>query len=166
MIKNHEKLRKTTLFAATLVVTALVVAVPLSGLLTSCASIGHPEGGPRDEVPPVYVKSDPMPGATNVSKSNLEIVFDENIKLDDASNKVVVSPAQKNMPQISSNGKHLTVELRDTLQPETTYTIDFSDAIQDLNEGNILDGFALEFSTGEAIDSLRISGMLFQARNL
>lgn len=145
---------------------AWIPVVIMAMILAACASIGRPEGGPRDVDPPVYVKSTPRPGQTNVDNQKLEIFFDENIKVEDASTKIVVSPAQKLMPQIFGNGKKISVELRDSLLPETTYTIDFSDAIVDLNEGNILDGFALEFSTGETIDSLRISGMLFQASNL
>ncbi len=137
------------------------------GLLTAaCASIGRPNGGPRDKTPPAYVRSNPAPGALNFNSDHLEIVFDENIKLDDPGNKVVVSPAQKQPPQIRANGKKVSVELRDTLLPNTTYTIDFSDAVRDLNEGNILDGFALDFSTGDQIDTLRVSGMVFEARTL
>lgn len=141
--------------------------VPLvAALVAACASIGRPEGGPRDEVAPVFVRSNPGPGAVNVTNSRIDIIFDENIKLDDPSNKIVVSPAQKKAPAISSGGKRVSVELRDTLLPNTTYTIDFSDAIRDLNEGNILDGFATDFATGADIDTLRISGMVFEARNL
>lgn len=135
-------------------------------LMAACASIGRPGGGPRDQEPPVYVRSTPSPGALNFKDDRLEIIFNENIKLDDPSNKVVVSPAQKQPPQIRSNGKKITVQLRDTLLPSTTYTVDFSDAVRDLNEGNILDGFALDFSTGDHIDTLRISGMVFEARTL
>lgn len=137
------------------------------GLLTAaCANMGRPEGGPRDEMPPRFVRSDPMPGSTGVNRNRLTINFDENVQLEDAFNKVVVSPAQKQPPQVSANGKRVTVEFRDTLLPNTTYTIDFADAIKDLNEGNILDGFAMDFSTGDSIDSLRISGMVLQAENL
>ena len=76
------------------------------GLLTAaCASIGRPNGGPRDKEPPVYVRSNPAPGALNFNSDHLEIVFDENIKLDDPGNKVVVSPAQKQPPQIRANGR-------------------------------------------------------------
>lgn len=135
-------------------------------LMAACASIGRPEGGPRDKVPPKYVRSNPAPGTLNFDRERLEVIFDENIKLEDPANKVVVSPAQKQAPQIRANGKKVSVELRDTLQPNTTYTVDFSDAIRDLNEGNILDGFALDFSTGDQIDTLRISGMVFEARTL
>lgn len=141
----------------------LLVAV---AVLAGCASIGRPEGGPRDEKPPVVVRSNPPQGALNVNRTRLEVFFDENIQLDDAFNKVVVSPAQKMAPVVRSLGKKLTVELRDTLLPDETYTIDFGDAIKDLNEGNILDGFAMDFSTGNTIDSLRISGVLLEAETL
>ena len=144
----------------------LFVTIIASVIFVACASIGRPEGGPRDEMPPVFVSSKPVQGATNVSSNKIEIVFDENLKIDDVSNKVVISPAQKTMPSIVANGKKVSVELRDTLIPNTTYTIDFSDAIRDLNEGNPVEGFALDFSTGPTIDTLRISGMLFDARNL
>ncbi len=135
-------------------------------LLAACASIGRPEGGERDELPPVFVRSNPEPGALEFKGNRLNIFFDENIKMEDMMNKVVVSPVQKQPPSISANGKRLTVEFRDTLVDNATYTVDFSDAIRDLNEGNILDGFAFDFSTGSTRDSLVISGMLFEARNL
>lgn len=135
-------------------------------ILAGCASIGRPEGGPRDETPPVFVRSNPAPGTLNFKRSRLEVVFDENVQLDDAFNKVIVSPSQKMPPVVRAQGHRVTVELRDTLVPDMTYTIDFGDAIKDLNEGNILDGFAMEFSTGDKIDSLRVSGVLMDARTL
>lgn len=138
----------------------------LGALLTACASIGRPQGGPRDMDPPVFVRSNPAPGEKNIKTKRFDIYFDENVQLDDPSNKVIVSPAQKQMPVITSGGRRVTVELRDSLVPSTTYTIDFSDAINDLNEKNILDGFALEFSTGDRIDSLRVSGIVLDARTL
>lgn len=144
----------------------MLLAVVLSAVMVACASIGRPEGGPRDTEPPVFVRSNPAPGSVNVSKQTIELYFDENLKIDDATNKVVVSPAQKVTPQVIANGKRLSVELKDTLQTSTTYIIDFSDAITDLNEGNALDGFTYDFATGDCIDTLRISGMLFEARTL
>lgn len=135
-------------------------------LLWACASMGHPEGGPRDETPPVFLSSTPVPGELNFKKERLVITFDENVQVEDAQNKVIVSPPQKMVPKISALGRRVVVTLRDTLLDSTTYTIDFSDAIKDLNEGNILDGFALDFSTGPEIDSLRISGMVFEAQTL
>lgn len=138
----------------------------VAALLAACASMGRPEGGARDEVPPVYVHSDPPAGALNFHGKRLNIFFDENIKMEDVVNKVVVSPVQKQPPSITANGRRLSVEFRDTLRDNTTYTVDFSDAVRDLNEGNILDGFAFDFSTGDTRDSLVISGMLFEARTL
>ena len=135
-------------------------------LLCACASIGRPEGGPRDETPPRYVRSNPPAGSVNVSPSRLDVFFDENIKVEDVVNKLVVSPVQKQLPTVSANGHRLSVIFRDTLLPDATYTIDCSDAIRDLNEGNILDGFAIDFSTGPTRDSLVIAGKLFEARNL
>ncbi len=144
----------------------ILLVVIVAAVLAACASIGRPEGGPRDKVPPVYVGSNPAPGAVRFDGKRITIEFDENVSVEKASEKVVVSPAQKSMPQISANGKRVTVELRDTMQSNTTYTIDFSDAIRDLNESNVLEDFALDFSTGDSIDTLQIAGMVFQASNL
>lgn len=138
----------------------------LATLMAACASMGRPEGGAKDEIPPEYVSSNPAPGAKNVNKTRITVTFNENIQLEDAFTKVIVSPPQKTPPRITSNGRHVTADIQDTLIPSTTYTIDFADAIKDLNEGNVLDGFALDFSTGDSIDSLRISGMVLQAENL
>ena len=135
-------------------------------LMAACANMGRPQGGLRDEVPPEFVRSNPAPGSRNVSPSRVEAWFDENIQLEDAFNKVIVSPTQKTSPVVRSLGKRVYVELRDTLLENTTYTIDFADAIKDLNEGNILDGFALDFSTGPDLDTLRISGIVLDARTL
>ena len=76
-----------------------VVAAAL--LLAACASIGRPEGGPSDMTPPVVVSSTPAPGSVNVSNGRIDIVFDENITLDDPMNKIVVSPPHKKQAQIS-----------------------------------------------------------------
>lgn len=138
----------------------------IASLVVACASIGRPEGGPRDETPPVFVRANPDPGALNVSRNKIDFWFDENLKLEDPANKVVISPVQKENARVNANGRHLTVEFRDTLVDSTTYVIDFADAIRDLNEGNILDGFAYDFSTGDHLDTLTISGMVFEARNL
>lgn len=142
------------------------VVVALLLLLAACASMGRPGGGPRDTRPPRYVRSNPTPGAVNHTKPRLDIVFDENVKVEEAMKRVVVSPAQRTPASVIANGRHVTVELRDSLRSNTTYTIDFSDAIRDLNEGNILDGFAIDFSTGPTRDSLQISGLVLEARNL
>ncbi len=144
----------------------LLLGVICALMLAACASMGRPEGGPRDELPPVFVSSNPAPGSLNVNRNRITLTFDENVQLTEASSKVVISPVQKQMPSISAGGRHINVELRDTMLPNTTYTIDFADAIKDLNEGNVLDGLAIDFSTGDSIDTLCISGMVLEARNL
>ena len=138
----------------------------MASVLVSCANIGRPSGGPRDETPPVYVSSNPEPNQLNFSGSKITINFNEYIQLKDQTTKVVVSPAQKNMPIIRANGKSVSVELRDTLLPNTTYCIDFADAIQDNNESNPLNDFAFAFSTGDSIDSLQVSGIMLRASDL
>ena len=144
----------------------LLLAMAAAAVTVACANMGRPEGGPRDELPPVYVRSNPALGQLNFKGNKITVDFDENIQLDDAMNKIVVSPAQHTTPAISSNGRRVTIELRDTLIPNTTYTLDFADAVKDLNEGNVLDGFAMDFATGDTIDTLLISGMVFEARTL
>lgn len=144
----------------------MLVWTLLALLVAACANMGRPEGGPRDTEAPRFVRSNPMPGARNASPQKLVAYFDENIQLQDAFNKVVVSPPQKTAPSVSANGRRLTVEFKDTLPANTAITVDFADAIKDLNEGNVLDGFALDFSTGKDLDTLRISGMVLGAENL
>ncbi len=143
-----------------------LLAVVVAMAVAACASMGRPEGGPRDTEPPVFVSSNPAAGELNVTRNRIRVTFNENVNVTDPMNKILVSPVQKETPSISSAGRHIDVELRDTLLPNTTYTIDFTDAITDLNEGNPLDGFAIDFSTGPILDSLRISGMVFEAATL
>ena len=134
--------------------------------LHSCANIGSPEGGPMDFTPPVFVKSSPAQGAINVKGNKAEIVFDEIVNIKDQQKKVSVSPVQKEQPIIKSLGKKVTIEFRDEMKPNTTYCVDFSNAIEDNNEGNPLDGFAFAFSTGDDIDTLEVSGIMLRARDL
>lgn len=140
---------------------ALFLVLPVA-----CASVGHPDGGPYDEDPPVLVKSTPGINATGVSNGKVEILFDENIRLQNAFEKVVVSPPQMQLPEIRYNGKKVTVELFDSLVPNTTYSIDFNDAIVDNNEGNPYENFAYVFSTGEVVDTLAVSGTVLNAEDL
>lgn len=144
----------------------LIFAVIVAAVLYSCANIGNPTGGPVDKMPPVFLRSNPMPNAVNVKGRKVEIFFDEIVTLKDPSKKIIVSPAQTEMPRMQASGKKVTVELVDTLLPNTTYSIDFSNSIQDNNEGNPINNFAFAFSTGPAIDSLRVSGYVFDSRTL
>ncbi|MDR2475820.1 MAG: Ig-like domain-containing protein [Bacteroidales bacterium] len=132
----------------------------------SCANMANPTGGPKDEDPPKFVRSNPNPNSLKFNKKKIEIYFDENIQLDKISEKLVISPPQKKMPTVKFLGKRLHIELMDTLQPNTTYTIDFGDAIVDNNERNPLQNFVFSFSTGDVIDSLEVSGILLNAANL
>ena len=136
-----------------------------AGLL-GCASIGSPGGGLYDETPPVVVRSEPGEAATGVTKQKITMRFNENIKLDNANEKMTISPPQVKAPTISSNAKTLTIELRDTLKPNTTYTIDLGDAVQDNNEGNPLENLSLTFSTGDHIDTMKVLGTLLNAKDL
>ena len=132
----------------------------------SCANIGNPSGGPIDKTPPIFMRSNPTPNAVNVKDRKIEIFFDEIVTLKDPSTKIIVSPAQTEMPRMSALGRKVTMELVDSLLPNTTYTIDFSNSIQDNNEGNAIDNFAFAFSTGSVIDSMRVSGYVLDSRTL
>ena len=113
-----------------------------AAVMYSCANIGNPSGGPIDKTPPIFMRSNPTPNAVNVKDRKIEIFFDEIVTLKDPSTKIIVSPAQTEMPRMSALGRKVTVELVDSLLPNTTYTIDFSNSIQDNNEGNAIDNFA------------------------
>lgn len=137
-----------------------------AAVMYSCANIGNPSGGPIDKTPPIFMRSNPAPNSVNVKDRKIEIFFDEIVTLKDPSTKIIVSPAQTEMPRMSALGRKVTVELVDTLLPNTTYTIDFSNSIQDNNEGNAIDNFAFAFSTGSVIDSMRVSGYVLDSRTL
>ena len=132
----------------------------------SCASMGTPDGGPYDEMPPKFVGSNPGMRAVNVKNQKIELEFDEFIKLEKAAEKVVVSPPQLEQPEIKVVGKKVALELFDTLKDATTYTIDFSDAIVDNNEGNPMGHFTYSFSTGTSIDTMEVSGTVLNAADL
>ena len=144
---------------------SMLAALSLSGLF-GCASTGTPGGGLYDETPPVLRNSNPAIGATGVKAKKITLHFDENVKLDNATEKMTVSPPQSKMPTIQSNAKTVTIELQDDLLPDATYSIDLGDAVQDNNEGNPMESLSLLFSTGDHIDSLRISGYVLNAADL
>ena len=123
----------------------------------ACASTGMPDGGPYDETPPKFVRATPEPNATNNKRKKISIEFDEYIKLDNASEKVIISPPQKEAPEVKVSGHRVLVQFFDTLQENTTYTVDFGDAIVENNEDNQLGNFAYEFSTFAHIDSILVA---------
>jgi hypothetical protein len=138
----------------------------LTGGLYACASIGSPSGGDYDVEPPKFTGSDPAPNSIRFEKKKITLLFDEYISIDKPSEKVIITPPQKKMPVIKAVGKKITVELKDSLFPNTTYTFDFTNGIIDNNEQNPIEGFAFAFSTGDVIDSLEISGLLLNAEDL
>ncbi len=140
----------------------------LSSLLLAvgCARMGSPDGGWYDDDPPRVVSATPADQSTNVTTQKITILFDEFIKLEDPTQNVIVSPPQLEMPEIQAKGKKIVVELKDSLKPNTTYTIDFSDAISDNNEGNPMGNFTYTFSTGEQIDTFEVAGYVIDASNL
>lgn len=135
-------------------------------LLSSCARMGRPDGGWYDETPPHVIASTPADRSTDVSAKKVNIYFDEFIKLENASEKVVVSPPQLEQAEIKATGKKISVLLKDSLKPNTTYTIDFSDAIKDNNEGNPMGNYTYSFSTGNHIDTLEVAGTVLAVQNL
>ena len=135
-------------------------------LLGSCARMGQPDGGWYDETPPRIMGAAPADKGTNVKSQKISIFFDEFIQIENATEKVVVSPPQLETPEIVASGKRIRIELLDSLKPNTTYTIDFSDAITDNNEDNPLGNYTYSFSTGDAIDTLEVSGKVLQAQDL
>lgn len=155
---------RTNFIKSHIIAGASFLAALLVGV--SCASIGSPTGGARDEDPPRFVRANPAPGSVNVNRTNIDIEFDEIVNVKDAFSKVVVSPPSKQVPRVSTLGRRVRVSFQDTLLPNTTYTIDFSNSIEDNNESNKLPSFTYTFSTGPEIDTLQISGMVLSAESL
>ena len=134
--------------------------------LTSCARMGNPDGGWYDDTPPRVVHSTPDDKGTHVTAKRVTINFNEFVKIEDAQNKVIISPPQMEMPDIKASGKRIIISLHDSLKANTTYTVDFSDAISDNNEGNPMGNYTFSFSTGEQIDTMQVSGYALNAEDL
>ena len=126
----------------------------------SCANTTQaPSGGKKDTIPPYITMITPLPGAVNVPCENAAIVFDFNeyVTIKTAQN-IFLSPPQAKMPKSKIRNKSLVVSFEEPLMPNTTYTLNISDAVADNNEGNMFPGFTYAFSTGDTIDSLYITG--------
>jgi hypothetical protein len=130
---------------------------------SGCAQIGAPTGGTKDTLAPVLVKASPDTNSLNFRETKITLTFNEYVEVQDVLNNVLVSPLQKANPVISNNLRTITVRLRDTLMPNTTYSINFGNAIKDVNEGNIYPNFTYVFSTGNTIDSLELQGKVLLA---
>ncbi|MDR2122263.1 MAG: Ig-like domain-containing protein [Flavobacteriaceae bacterium] len=146
----------------------IVIFLILSSIIVSCARVGTPGGGAKDETPPKFLSSSPDTLATKVNPKIKEIIlnFDEYILVKDISKQVIISPPPRVMPSITPNSiarKYISVRFFEPLLENTTYTLSFGSGIQDNNEGNKLEDFSYTFSTGDKIDSLQISGRVRQS---
>lgn len=128
-----------------------------------CANIIPPSGGPRDSLPPVLVSVNPPDSSKSFTGKKIVFQFDEYVQVENARENLLVSPLPKIDPVVESRLRTVTVTIKDTLQPNTTYTIDFGNAIKDINEGNPFRNFSYMFTTGNYFDSLQVSGNVIVA---
>lgn len=133
--------------------------------LHSCANIIPPGGGPKDSLPPRLALTSPRDSSLNIplTTKNIVLTFDEFVQLQNIQENLIVSPTLKNIPTVDAHLRNVTVRLRDTLEPNTTYTLNFGDAVKDVNEGNVAKGFSYVFSTGKNIDHFTYRGKVFLA---
>ena len=136
-----------------------IVSIAVSG----CAQIGAPTGGPRDSIPPVLITASPKLFTTNFKGNKITLIFNEYINVLDVQKNVLVSPFPKTSPVIDFKLKTVSIKLIDTLIDNTTYAINFGNAIVDNNENNPFKDFTYVFSTGSTIDSLKLSGKVLMA---
>jgi hypothetical protein len=131
---------------------------------TGCANIIPPGGGPRDSIPPMLVSATPPDSSKNVKPVKITLTFNEYVdQLQNVTENVIISPTVATIPQIDSRLKTVTIRLKDTLEPNTTYSINFGNSIKDVNEGNVLKDFTYVFSTGKTIDENTFSGKVLNA---
>lgn len=130
----------------------------LVSLLGACASVQQPNGGPKDVAPPKVLKEKPKNQSTRFAGKEIEIEFDEFIKLNNEFSEVSISPSMESQPILKAQKEKLSIKLEGELEANTTYTLNFGKAIGDVNENNILKNYSYVFSTGEVLDSLSISG--------
>jgi uncharacterized protein (DUF2141 family) len=135
----------------------------LSVMGSGCAQIGMPTGGPRDSLPPVLVSAVPPNKTINFKETRITFTFDEYVHLQDLQKYLLVAPVPKIIPNINSKLRTVTIKIRDTLQPNTTYSFQLGNAIQDINENNPFRNFTYVFSTGTYIDSLSFNGNVILA---
>ena len=159
-MKRASKLFTTLHILPTLAILILAIVV------VSCARMGSPDGGWYDEEPPYVLATSPMENAVNFNGNRIYLLFNEYIKLENAQEKVVVSPPQLEQPEIKLQGNRIRIELKDSLMANQTYTIDFSDCISDNNEGNPMGNYTFTFSTGDHIDTMEVSGNVIDAETM
>ncbi len=137
-------------------------------ILVGCARRGTITGGEKDTIAPVLKMSTPKIGTTNFKGNEIELTFNEFVKLKDVNKQLIISPPMKKTPDItpSTASKYITIKIKDTLLPNTTYSFNFGQSIQDNNEGNPYRQFKYIFSTGPYLDSLTLKGTIKDAFNL
>jgi len=138
--------------------TDFVMLFLVASFIYGCAAMKSPEGGPRDTTPPKVLKMIPENLTTNFTAKKINIEFDEYIKLNNEFKEFSISPELERAPELKVKLKKLEISLPDTLEKNTTYTLNFGKSIVDLNESNELKNFTYVFSTGPVLDSLSISG--------
>ena len=153
---------KVSFLLSALAVVIIGIFIISSG--TGCASIVPPTGGPRDSLPPVILNLNPRDSGRLFNEKKFVITFDEFVQVDEPQKNLIVSPTPKVNPIVTIKLKSVTVTIKDTLEPNTTYSYDFGSAIKDLNEGNIFKNFRYVFSTGTTIDTLEIGGRVLIAQ--
>lgn len=131
--------------------------------IASCARMSSPAGGPKDTDAPIPLQSKPINYSTNFKDGKIVILFDEYIELKNIRTELLISPPLPEKPDVKQRGKNLVIKLNNELEDSTTYSLNFYNAIQDLNEGNPLKNFTFEFSTGPEFDSLYLGGFIKNA---
>ncbi len=144
----------------------IVIVLAWIVIISSCANPGMPQGGPKDTIPPVLVKTEPEYKSLNYKGDDVRLTFNEYLAIDKISEELVISPPMKKKPLVRSKSKTLVIDFNEDLKDSTTYSLDFKNAVADNNERNELENFRFSFSTGPVYDSLRVSGTLMNAFNL
>ncbi len=135
-------------------------------MVTRCAQITPLTGGKKDTVPPKAISYYPENASLNFQSKTIEVSFDEYITIKDIANQFIITPQTREMPEIEASGKKLKITFNESLLPNTTYKLAFGNAIADLNESNILQNFEYIFSTGPSIDSMKLSGRIYNSSDL
>lgn len=155
-MKHFSRIKYTTIFAV----------VVLSAFFFSCANVGYPSGGEVDKTAPKATAFEPTNETKNFTSNNIVIHFDEYIQLKDVDNQVLISPPFEHKAEIVAKGKYVSIKIKDTLLPNTTYLFQFKNAIVDNNEGNVLPSLDYVFSTGDHLDSLSVKGKVVDGLTL
>ena len=134
-------------------------------ILGSCAKRGSIDGGLKDTLAPVLKMSFPKNQSVNFTGKEIKLVFDEFVKLKGIEKQLIISPPMNQIPDISPTtaSKFITIKIKDTLKPNTTYSLNFGQSIEDNNEANAYKQFKYVFSTGNYIDSLAVGGSIKDA---